>query len=72
VLAIVAFAGCALAVVLLQGVHLGAPEEQPVETHVISPFCFNRAATSALTTAVVGDAGRRREEAVATAASSSD
>jgi EmrB/QacA subfamily drug resistance transporter len=48
VLAVVAFVGCALAILLLRGVHVGEPDEQPVETHVISPFCFNRAATSAL------------------------
>jgi MFS family permease len=55
VLAVVAFVGAALAVALLRGVHLGAPEAQPVETHVVSPFCFNRAATSAISAVVLGD-----------------
>jgi EmrB/QacA subfamily drug resistance transporter len=55
VLAGVAFAGCVAATLILRRVHLGEPEAQPVETHVVSPFCLNRAATSALTTAVFGE-----------------
>jgi hypothetical protein len=61
VLAVVAFVGCAFAIVLLRGVHLSAESEaaRTVETHVVSPFCINRAATSTLTTAVLGGAARR-------------
>jgi hypothetical protein len=55
VLAGVAFVGSAAAMLILRRVHLGEPEAQPVETHVVSPFCFNRSATSALTTAIFGD-----------------
>ena len=55
VLAGVAFVGCVAATLILRRVHLGEPEAQPVETHVVSPFCLNRSATSALTTAVFGD-----------------
>ena len=50
-LAALALAGCAAVVLLLRGVHVGEPEE----THVVSPFCVNRAATSAIATLVLGD-----------------
>jgi MFS family permease len=49
VLAVVAFVGCALAILLLRSVRLAAdPATHPVETHVISPFCFNAQATKVL------------------------
>ena len=54
-LAFVAAAGCVLTLVLLRRVHLGEPGEQPVDTHIVSPFCVNRAATSSITTLVLGD-----------------
>jgi EmrB/QacA subfamily drug resistance transporter len=57
VLAIIAFAGCAAAILLLRGVKLAdeSAAEPVVDTHVTSPFCFNRAATSAISTIVLGD-----------------
>jgi hypothetical protein len=62
VLAVIAFAGAGAAIVLLRGVHLGAESEaaQTVDTPVVSPFCFNRAATSTISLAVLG--GRAGEE----------
>jgi EmrB/QacA subfamily drug resistance transporter len=60
VLAIVAFVGCVLAILILRGVQLGAPGEQRVETHVVSPFCFNRAATSAIGIAVLGESSEKQ------------
>jgi MFS family permease len=58
VLAIIAFAGCAATILLLRGVELAdeSATEPVVDTHVVSPFCFNRAATSAISTMVLGDA----------------
>ena len=55
VLAVIGFVGCALAIVLLRGVRV-VEEELPAETHVVSPFCINRSATSAFSTAAAGDA----------------
>lgn len=55
VLAGVAFAGSVAAVLILRRIHLGEPEAQPVETHVVSPFCVNRSATSAISTVVFGE-----------------
>ena len=54
VLAVIGFVGCALAIVLLRGVRV-VEEELPAETHVVSPFCINRSATSAFSTAAAGD-----------------
>jgi EmrB/QacA subfamily drug resistance transporter len=55
-LAIISFAGAGLAVVLLQGVRVAAePVTEHIETHVVSPFCFNRAATSTISTVVLGE-----------------
>jgi len=65
-LAGVAAVGCVSALYLLRRVHLGQPDEQPTETHVVSPFCLNRAATSALATVVLGD-DTRAEQPAATA-----
>lgn len=46
VLAVIAFVGVALTLVLLRGVRAAAePVPEHVETHVVSPFCINRAAT---------------------------
>jgi hypothetical protein len=46
VLAIIAIVGAVLAVVLLRGVDLASePVDEHIETHVVSPFCVNRAAT---------------------------
>jgi EmrB/QacA subfamily drug resistance transporter len=46
VLAVIAFAGVVLTLVLLRGVRAAEePAPEHVETHVVSPFCFNRAAT---------------------------
>jgi hypothetical protein len=56
VLAIVAFVGGAAALLLLRGVTMAAePATEHVETHVVSPFCFNRAATSTISTVVLGE-----------------
>jgi len=63
VLAGVAAVGCVLALFLLRRVHLGEPAEQIVETHVVSPFCLNRAATSTIATVVLGDAARAEQPA---------
>jgi EmrB/QacA subfamily drug resistance transporter len=65
-LAVVGFAGIGLALLILQGVTLGEPEEQPVETHVVSPFCFNRAATGAISLAVLGGDEQAEQPAVVT------
>ncbi len=56
VLAVIAFVGTVLAIVLLRGVRVAAePVTEHIETHVVSPFCINRAATSAISTAVLGE-----------------
>ncbi len=56
-LAVIAFVGVGLTFALLHGVKAAAePQLEHVETHVVSPFCFNRAATSAISTVVLGDA----------------
>ena len=60
VLAVVAFVGCVLAILILRGVKLEEPGDQRVETHVVSPFCFNGAATSALATAVLGGSSEKK------------
>jgi EmrB/QacA subfamily drug resistance transporter len=59
VLAVIAFAGVALTLVLLHGVQAAhAPVTDEVETHAICAFAPNRAATSALTTAIFGSPER--------------
>jgi EmrB/QacA subfamily drug resistance transporter len=53
VLAVIAFVGVGATLLLLRGVKAGAePVPEHVETHVVSPFCINRAATRV----VLGDA----------------
>jgi hypothetical protein len=61
-LAAIAFAGCAFAIVLLRGVHLSAESgaAQTVDTQVVSPLCPNRAATGAISLAMLGSADARR------------
>jgi hypothetical protein len=55
VLAIVAFVGIGLTFALLRGIRAAeAPVEEHVETQAICAFAPNRAATSALTTAMFG------------------
>jgi EmrB/QacA subfamily drug resistance transporter len=55
VLAVIAFVGVVLTFLLLRGVRAAhEPVEEHVETHVVSPFCINRATT----TVVLGDAGK--------------
>jgi EmrB/QacA subfamily drug resistance transporter len=55
VLGILALVGAVVAFALLRGVRLATePVEEHVETHVVSPFCFNRAATSTISTIVLG------------------
>jgi EmrB/QacA subfamily drug resistance transporter len=61
VLAIIAFAGCVVAFALLRGIRLAdEPVAEHVETHVVSPFCVNRAATRTLTTVVLGEPPEER------------
>jgi EmrB/QacA subfamily drug resistance transporter len=56
-LAIIAFVGIGATIALLRGVKAAAERvDEHVETHVVSPFCFNRAATSAISAALLGDA----------------
>jgi MFS family permease len=63
VLAIIAFVGAVLAILLLRGVRVASePATEHVETHVVSPFCINRAATSTLSTAVLGGSRPERAE----------
>ncbi len=55
VLAVIAFIGVGLTFALLHGIKAAhEPVTEHVETHVVSPFCFNRAATSTISTAVLG------------------